>query len=346
MTKEGTDRCNCASPGISPPSDDAQVDLSGLGSPRFVVTVDTEEEFDWNAPFSRDKHGMAHISAIPRFQTMCNARGVVPSYLVDYPVTQNARAAEMLGGYTADGRAEIGVQLHPWVNPPFDEDVGVFNSFACNLPDELEREKFKILYEAIVDKMATRPDSYRAGRYGAGPNIEKILVEFGVAIDTSARARFDYSYQGGPDYTNHPVVPYWLERGKLLELPVTTVFGGMLRGQGDFVFSALESETSRSTMARTGLLERIALTPEGIPVGKAIEAIDLALEQRVPVLNFSFHSPSLAAGHTPYVRSEADVESFYIWWEQVFDHLEKKGVRNVTMAEIRHVTVGEQGSTH
>ena len=55
-------------------------------------------------------------------------------------------------------------------------------------------------------------------------------------------------------------------------------------------------------------------------------AIDIALDQGVPVLNFSFHSPSLRPGNTPYVRTAADLDRFYRWWDAVLDHLGRRGV--------------------
>lgn len=314
-------------------------DLTSLGGPRFVVTVDTEEEFDWSAPFSRDQHGTSHIAAIPRFQTLCDEQDVKPCYLVDYPITQDSNAAALLAGYAADSRAEIGVQLHPWVNPPFLEQVSVHNSYSCNLPPELEREKLSILYAAIVSNMGVRPDAYRAGRYGAGTATPAILADLGIAIDSSARARFDYSVHGGPDYSQVPVMPYWLIEDRLLELPLTTVFSGTLRGAGDAVFGRwFASDTARSVLARSNMLERIALTPEGIPVEKALHAIDLALEDGIPILNLSFHSPSLEPGHTPYVRNAEELEVFYEWWRAVLAHLADKGVRATTMAEIKAAT--------
>lgn len=314
-------------------------DLSALGGVRFLVTVDTEEEFDWGAPFTRDHHATTHISAIPRFQVLCDERQVSPCYLVDHPITQDTSAVELLAGYAADRRAEIGVQLHPWVNPPFSEDICIRNSFACNLPPELECEKLGTLHSAIVSRMGVKPDAYRAGRYGAGPATPAILANLGIAIDTSARARFDYSANGGRDYSQFPVHPYWLIENRLLELPLTTVFSGALRRAGDAIFGRwFGSDTARSVLARSHMVERLALTPEGIPVHKAIHAIDLAIDEGIPILNLSFHSPSLAPGHTPYVRNEDDLKKFYDWWRAVFDHLARKGVRATTMAEIKAAT--------
>ena len=97
-------------------------DLTALGSPRFVLTVDTEEEFDWPQPFRAAGHGTRHLQRSHGFRrcatNMASSHAI--SSIIRLPRTSGV---ELLGGYANDGRAEIGVQLHPWVNPPFDEAV-------------------------------------------------------------------------------------------------------------------------------------------------------------------------------------------------------------------------------
>jgi len=258
---------------------------------------------------------------------------------VDFPITEDRFGVELLAGYAQSDQAEIGVQLHPWVNPPFDEDVSNINSYACNLPKALERAKLTHLHAAIVDRFAVKPDAYRAGRYGAGQHTASILADLGIAIDTSVRSRFNYSAQGGPDYTDHSINPYWIKRGAVMELPLTTVFGGVMRSFGDLVFGQwFGSQPARSALARTGLVERIALTPEGISLDKAIQGIDMAIAKGVSVINLSFHSPSLAVGHTPYVRDDAQLADLYGWFIGVFAHLKASDVRPTTMAEIKNAS--------
>lgn len=247
----------------------------------------------------------------------------------------------MFGDWARTGVAEIGLQLHPWVTPPFVETVNSQNSYACNLPPETERAKLRSLYEIVEKRIGVRAESYRAGRYGAGASTADFLAELGVRVDTSVRSLFDYRQQGGPNYARCPLTPYWVQEGKLIELPVTSVFGGALRSMGPVLFDQMfASEAMRSVLARGGLLERIALTPEGIPLDKAIEAIDIALEARLPVLTFSFHSPSLAVGHTPYVRTEQQLELFYAWWHAVFAHLAKRGVKPGSVNQIVNAVFG------
>lgn len=310
------------------PAPDAAVRFQGSAA-RFVVTVDTEEEFDWAKPLTRDRHGTASVPRLARFQSFCESHGVVPIYLVDHPIATDPATTEALGAAVAAGRAEIGVQLHPWVNPPFEEEISERNSFAGNLPEALERAKFMNLRDAIERAFGCAPLIYRAGRYGTGPNTAAILREGGIRIDTSARARFDYSATGGPCYRDLPVTPWWVDApGGLMELPLTTVYTGPLRRFGPALYPRLwRVPALRGALARARVLERIPLTPEGVSQAEAGRAIDVALADGLPVLVFSFHSPSLAPGHTPYVRSEADVDALYDWWRHAFARLAARGVR-------------------
>jgi hypothetical protein len=303
---------------------------------RFLLTVDTEEEFDWDKPLARDGHGLDHVPRLARFQEFCEGNGVVPVYLVDWPIATSSLAADILKPALAGGRAEIGVQLHPWVNPPFDEEVTPHYSFAGNLPANLEAAKFANLRQMIEDRFDAVPLIYRAGRYGTGPHTAEVLRENGIAIDSSVRAKFNYAAGGGPDYRWHPLAPYWLDDERhLLELPLTTVFWGMLRRQGDRIHPALwRVPRLRGLLSYLGLLERIALTPEGVTIDEAIRGIDIAFDDGLPVLVFSFHSPSLRPGHTPYVRSEEDLDALYDWWRRVFGYCEVRGIKPTTVGEI------------
>src|SRR3546814_6536616 len=92
-------------------------------------------------------------------------------------------------------------------------------------------------------------------------------------------------------------------------------------GQRCYHRIAREGTLARALIARLRLVERIALTPEGIPAERACRATDIAIGLGLPVLNFSFHSPSLRPGNTPYVRSAAELDLFYRWWDIVLDQI-------------------------
>lgn len=307
----------------------------GFGQ-RVLLTVDTEEEFDWKAPFRREGFGLSHVAAIPRFQSFCEGIGAHPVYLVDWPIVHDPAAVEIIGDAVRRGTAEVGVQLHPWVNPPFHEEISVHNSFAGNLPRDLEVAKFTALRDAIETAFGTAPKIYRAGRYGLGPHTAELLLASGIRIDTSVRTLFDYSDQGGPDYSNHPLLPYWVDDARrLLELPVTSVYSGPLQEIGPLLHRVQRHlPTFFSGFSRFHLLERIALTPEGVSIEEALRGIDVALARGVPVLVLSFHSPTLAPGHTPYAKTPEGVEQLYEWFAAIYAELDRRSVRSCTVGEV------------
>lgn len=333
---------------VVPPRPEAAASFAFVPAPdsrpgarsRVLLTVDTEEEFDWTGPFSRDRHGLNHVAAIPRFQQFCEEIGAHPVYLVDWPIACDPRAAEIIGDAVRRGTAEVGVQLHPWVNPPFEEAVTASNSYAGNLPGDLEAAKFGALRDRIEQAFGTAPLIYRAGRYGLGPDSAAILKTGGIAVDTSVRSLFDYRAQHGPDYSSHPLAPYWVDDERtLLELPVTTVYSGLLRRMGKHIHRLQRHlPTFFAGFSRLKLLERIALTPEGVTAQEAIRGVNIALGDQLPVLVLSFHSPTLAPGYTPYAESPEDVEALYDWFRQIYAHLAACDVRSTTVAEIISAT--------
>jgi hypothetical protein len=242
----------------------------------------------------------------------------------------------MMGQWVADGTADIGAHLHPWVNPPHVEDVSAANSYVGFLPEAVERAKLEALCRRIEERFGARPIAYRAGRYGVGPNSGQLLEEAGFRLDSSVRSRFDYSHQHGPDFCGLPQDPYWAGPGRtLMELPLSTAFVGLLRGGGERLYRAAQTMGPLAgALSRARMLSRVPLTPEGISASEAIAAIDALMAEGVRVLNFSFHSPTLEPGHTPYVRDEADRTAFYGWWDAVLAHLARRGVRAASLDQL------------
>ncbi|QDZ07429.1 WalW protein [Sphingomonas panacisoli] len=299
---------------------------------RFVVFVDVEEEFDWARPLSRDNRSVEAVAALPGAHARFAAAGVPLALMIDDPVATDARAIDLIAPLLTGGSV-AGAQLHPWVTPPFDEELSPRNSFVGNLPRDQEAAKIDALTDAIAAAFGTRPTAYRAGRYGIGPATFELLAERGYRLDSSMRPGFDYAHEGGPDFSafgNHA-----FRIGSLIELPSTTVFTGLARGVGKGLYRAAgRVPKGRGLLARTGLLQRIPLTPEGIPIAEALEAIRVAVGEGVRVLNFAFHSPSLTPGHTPYVRDDGDLATFWAWWDRVLAELDRLGVRPCGLAEL------------
>ncbi len=287
-------------------------------APKLLVFVDAEEEFRWHT-FSSQAISVRNIAAQQRAQDILNEFCIKPTYLVDYAVVSQDEGIGPLKSILDAGHCGIGAQLHPWVNPPIDEEITIHNTYPGNLPAALERAKIGHLTRAIIQNFGVRPRVFKAGRYGAGPNTAAALIDAGYAIDASVMPLTDFSSRGGPDYTESPTQPYWIDRERrLLEIPNTVGLVGLMDGINRRRMSALLSHSSNALripglLSRLGLLERIRLTPEGISLDEA-KRMTLSLFQRDHRLFvLSYHSSSLLAGGSPYVSDERDLSDFLGW---------------------------------
>jgi hypothetical protein len=250
---------------------------------------------------------------------------VVPTYMVDFPVATQDAGRSPLRDLLRDGACGIGTQLHPWVTPPFIEEVTARNSYPGSLPLALEYCKIRTLTDAIEDAFQVRPRIYRAGRYGAGPRTADILRGLGYEADSSVMPSWDFSPHDGPDFSRLSAAPYWIdaERG-LLGIPGSAASVGLLSGLPAplrrAVFSGLGERTGLTpVMARLRLLERIKLTPEGITIAEAKRLARHMVAHGQKVFVLTYHTPSLVPGNTPYVRTHQDLQRFLAWLDQFYD---------------------------
>lgn len=283
--------------------------------PVLFVVVDTEEEFDWDAPFSRANTAVTHVREIGRFQDICDRFGVQPIYVMNYPIATEAESVEVFSRLHRERRAEIGCHLHTWVNPPFTEAVSTMNSYQANLPDALQREKLHVLTAKIEENFGVRPRIHKAGRYGLGVSTLPILRDLEYEIDTSFSPGFDFRADGGPDYSYASSQPGWLDDGcTILELPATGSLMGALGRWGPGLFPAISSSGGQHFRApgffsKLRLLERIRLTPEGFTLAEMIRLTHTLRRQNISAFTLTLHSPSMKPGCTPYVRDRRDLDA-------------------------------------
>jgi hypothetical protein len=294
--------------------------------PILCVVIHTEEEFDWGKPHDRNATTVEHMRHIGRAQAIFDEFGIVPNYVIDYPIASQPLAIAPLKEFADSGRALIGAHLHPWVSPPHEEPVNAFNSYPGNLPRALEAEKLRQLSDRICDSFGTRPATYLAGRYGFGPNTAEILDDLGYEVDISPAVPIDFSADGGPDYSGFTSHPFWFGNGRrLLGLPGSGGYVGALRAGGTPLYRRLTSPAMKRVkvsglVARLRLLERIRLSPEDYDEPEMRRLTTTLLDDGFRVFVFSFHSPSVMPGGTPYVRSAADLERFLGKCRRYFDH--------------------------
>jgi GT2 family glycosyltransferase len=292
------------------------------GMPRLYVIVDTEAEFDWEQPFSRELTDVDAMENIWRGQDIFDRYGLRPIYLVDYPVASQPRSYAPLRKIVDRGGCEIGAHLHPWTTPPFEEALGQYNSYVGNLDPALEARKLAELVGVIEKNLGIKPTFYRAGRYGLGPATVRTLVDFGITVDFSILPGADLRDKGGPNFSNFSPCPYRAGEGALLSLPMTRA----VIGRAPCLASPLNRighwKWARylhlhGIAARLGLANTVTLTPEGVSAGEQKQLIRhlLAAGERDFVLHY--HSPSLAPGHTAYAKTAAESDALVARLEEL-----------------------------
>jgi hypothetical protein len=284
--------------------------------PLLFVVVDTEEEFDWHAPFSRASTGVGAIQALGDLHRVIDRFMIRPTYVIDYPVATEPAAFEVIRELVSSGRGQVGAHLHPWVTPPFTEEVNHVNSYACNLGEALEEAKLRVLTDAIEQHVGIRPRTYKAGRYGLGRTTLRILPRLGFDIDVSINPLMDYRAGSGPSFEAFDARPFFFgtER-RLLEVPCTLGFAGFARRLGSRLHRFSESGLPRRLRAtgilrRSGALNKIMLSPETSTLDEMKDVTRALVADGLRTFTLTFHSPSIAPGHTPYVRTPADLRQF------------------------------------
>ena len=310
--------------------------------PVCTLVIDAEEDFDWQRPVQGTRYSTTNLRHLSVLHDILDSWNVIPAYLLTYPMLQDEECVRQLRRQLERGRCVLGVQLHTWVTPPFEQDAARHLSYSGNLSPELEERKLLSLGAAFVERFGFAPTIFRGGRYGFGANTAFLLEKHGFAVDTSVAPRTDFRAEGGPDYRGFEYGPFWFGRRRdLLELPLCRSVVGWGGGAGTAAYRALSARWTarlpmRALLTRSHCAERITLSPEGNDVS-AMRRLASGLQARGQfLLALSFHSSSLAIGGNPYVRSRADLHTFYDRLSGILHHLSTRtGCR---FTDLLHVT--------
>ncbi len=296
----------------------------------FLLTIDTEEEGNWGGNYYRHNEStVENIRHLPDFQNFCNRLGLRPTYLIDYPVATKDFSVKILKSFLDDGVCEIGTHLHPWCNPPYEEEINLRNTFVHNLPEELQLKKLSVLTEAIQDNFKIKPVSYRAGRYAFNAQSIPLLESLDYLVDSSVIPYREAKTAEEPSFGMTGLNPYQpdyadiLKPGasKIIELPVTVEFTRRLPGWFKVNYNGLPNIGIRRILKKLFHIDLIWLRPSYSNVPDMIRLCEGCINQGVTVLNMMFHSNELMPGGSPYNKSDADVELFLNKIEQLIGYL-------------------------
>jgi len=296
-----------------------------LARPICCVVVDAEEDFDWTNPVQATDYSTSCMHRIAELQEIVSVYGARPTYMLTYPVLQDSHAVGMLRRQYASGGCDLGLQLHPWVTPPFDEEAGHRASYLMNLDEKTEENKLVALKTKFFDCFGIAPTTFRAGRYGLSGATTRLLERHGFTVDTSVAPRTDFRPDSGPNFFDYECEPFWFgETRRMLEVPLCRSLVGWSGRLAPLLYRASASNLpanwhAQALLSRLRCAERLTLSPEGNDAGDMLRFLRHRLRLGQTVFSLSFHSSSLAPGRNPYVRSRADLHHFYDTFSEVLD---------------------------
>lgn len=277
--------------------------------PKLIVTVDTEESFDWR-DFENEKHDVCDTGGIERFQALCAEADARPLYFLTYPLLKAPDVADYFKHLRESGAADVGLHLHPWATPPERGLKGEYFSFQKNLPENLHRAKLKALADKFEAVFGARARAHRAGRYGIAPENYALLTEIGVEYDFSPSAAFDFSRAGGPDFSGCSNRPFKIA-GETGAIAVTPVCGARALTRTRLFFSRKHATPGFAPPRHDPydrFLQSARLSPEGAGLDDLKALTKRLLADETPVLTFTLHSTSLTPGANDYAKDAADVD--------------------------------------
>jgi peptidoglycan/xylan/chitin deacetylase (PgdA/CDA1 family) len=286
------------------------------------LSVDTEEEWDWNAGFPVSHYSVRNSRNLAKFQSFCENLGVRPTYFVNYAVASDPDSVRCLKAPYDKGSCEIGAHLHSWVTPPLEENVNEEHSHAINLPLELVRRKLRALTQQLTREFGASPLAFRSGRWGVNGALLRLLIDEGYQTDSSihpfhADSRFSYH--------SASTIPYWpdltdcLRKGtqrSMFEIPVTAGFNRPDFARANRIHRFLERAPWRSfhligVLWHLRMLRKLRLSPELAGVEDMLLLINACLARGHRMLHMYLHSSSLLPGGSPYVSNAAEEQRLY-----------------------------------
>lgn len=313
----------------------------------LVITIDTEAD-NWGF-YNKTGYSLKNLERIPRLQSLFDEFKVQPTYLITYPVATDQRSIDMFRGYLDEGKCEIGMHCHPWNTPPFDNSVKIhdFDTMLCNLPEELQFLKLETLHGTICRNLGVVPVSFRAGRWGFGSATARSLCRLGYRVDTSVTPYVSWKNYHGPDFSGLGPEPFRFEPGgraggcecgTLLQVPATVGFLQPNFQLCQRLMKSIETPVGRKfrlkgILDRLGLLNRVWLSPELADSSAMIRLARRMEKNHHACLNMVFHSTSLVAGLSPFVKTKKDEDAFFMKIRTFLQVAREAGWSSTTLAE-------------
>jgi hypothetical protein len=298
----------------------------------FLLSVDTEEEWEWDGPFPESDFSVENLHMLPSFQAFCEEKNLRPCYFVDYAAAIGMQQQTAFLERAYKGKCELGAHLHPWANPPFFGKATEESSHVLNLPLSQVEEKLDVLLDVFSSKLAYAPKAFRTGRWGISEDILYLLYLRGFDIDSSVYPFYRNDYF---DCHGSPLTPYWPDTNNvlatgsqrnILEVPVTVGFNRTPFKSAAKIHDVAQkpifnSLKSTAILWHSKMLRKIYFSPEVASSEDMITLADSAIRNGQLCLHMYFHSSNLIKNSTGFLQSDRPFELICERISAVLEHL-------------------------
>jgi hypothetical protein len=312
----------------------------------FLITIDTEGDNLWEPCPTPETRNARYL---PRFQTLCEKYGLLPTYLANYEMANSREFQEFAIDAVSRRTAEVGMHLHAWDTPPITpltECDWLHQPFLFEYPDDVMNAKVDYMTKLLEDTFGWPVRSHRAGRWGFDMRYAECLRQNGYLVDCSVTPYVDWRGHsgapkgvGGQNFSDFPTDAYFIESERegalecpaLLEVPVT------IRPR----ISPIEGWAARrmsgapmiGNVFRRRLGRKVWLRPTGRNLNRMTRLVDeVTAEDGNSYLEFMLHSSELMPGGHPRLRNDRDVDRMYRCIEGLFSYIQG-AVRGCTLSD-------------
>ena len=314
---------------------------------QLLITIDTEGDNCWERT---SKVTTENARYLPRFQAMCEKYRFKPTYLATYEMATDEFFVEFAKDALKQRTCEIGSHPHAWNSPPIynlTSDDMRLHPYLLEYPEEIMRQKVKVLTNLLEDTFEIKMYSHRAGRWGLNAVYTRILAELDYRVDCSVTPykKWDAELRvsGEPpcpdiDFRSFPTEAYFLDaediskQGNLgiLELPMTIIphYGKLLSWFYSILPGGNARRVTRAVFGRPASWFR----PHRV-YRELLRVARYKIDEGADYIMFMMHSSELMPGGSPTFRHDKDIEVLYNDIEATFDFLKTNCVSGVTCQE-------------
>lgn len=277
-------------------------------APKLIVTIDTEEKFNWSS-FEKPNYSLCAADDLTPFQKICSDAGAKPLYFLAYPLLKDQQTTNYFRALLQSNTADFGLHMHQWVTPPDLEYSGEYYSFQSNLPNDVLAAKFVMLANAFENVFGQRATAHRAGRYGIARHHLPLLRDIGITMDFSPSVAFDFSSAGGPDFSGFANRPFAasIDNENIFVTPVS----GARAVKRTRIFASRRDNLLGFTppihAKFASATQPLRLSPEGASLKDLQSLTRRMIADGAPILTFTIHSTSLTPSGNDYAKNQSDV---------------------------------------